>query len=55
MKQPPISASVIVLNCNYGRFLKQAIDSALGQTQPNVEAIVVDDGSQDASREIIAS
>lgn len=55
MKQPPISASVVVLSYNYDRFLKQAIDSALGQTHPNVEVIVVDDGSQDTSREIIAS
>jgi hypothetical protein len=47
-------ASVIVNNYNYGRFLPQAIDSALGQTYPNVEVVVVDDGSTDDSREIIS-
>jgi len=51
----PASASVIVINYNYARFLRQAIDSALAQTAPNVEVIVVDDGSTDNSREIIAS
>lgn len=47
--------SVIVNNYNYGRFLRQAIDSALNQTYSHVEVIAVDDGSTDNSREIIAS
>jgi glycosyltransferase involved in cell wall biosynthesis len=47
--------SIIVNNYNYERFLKEAIDSALHQTFPNVEVIVVDDGSTDNSRKIIAS
>ncbi len=46
--------SVIINNYNYGRFLKEAIDSALNQTYLNTEVIVVDDGSTDNSREIIA-
>ena len=45
--------SVIVSNHNYGRFVGQAIDSALGQSYPNTEVIVVDDGSVDGSRQII--
>ncbi len=45
--------STIVNNYNYDRFLKQAIDSALAQTYPQIEVIVVDDGSTDNSREII--
>lgn len=47
--------SVIIDNYNYGRFLREAVDSALNQTYPNLEVIVVDDGSSDNSREIIAS
>jgi len=47
--------SVIINNYNYGRFLRQAIDSSLNQSYPDLEVIVVDDGSQDGSREIILS
>ncbi len=48
-------ASIIIDNYNYGRFLRAAIDSALAQTYPHIEVIVVDDGSTDDSREVIAS
>lgn len=47
--------SILINNYNYGRFLKEAIDSALNQTYPHVEVIVVDDGSTDDSKSIIAS
>lgn len=47
--------SLIINNYNYDRFLAQAIDSALNQTYPHVEVIVVDDGSTDNSRIIIAA
>ena len=47
--------SIIVNNYNYGRFLGEAIDSALGQTYPRLEVIVVDDGSTDNSRDVISS
>ncbi len=47
-------ASIIISSYNYGRFLPQAIDSALSQTYPYTEVIVVDDGSTDSSREIIS-
>lgn len=47
--------SIVIDNFNYGRFLPQAIDSALNQTYSNTEVIVVDDGSSDRSQEIIKS
>ena len=47
--------SIIIINYNYARFIRSAADSALGQTYPNVEVIVVDDGSTDQSREVIES
>lgn len=47
--------SVIITNYNYGRFVGDAIDSVLAQTYPHVECIVVDDGSTDHSREVIAA
>jgi glycosyltransferase involved in cell wall biosynthesis len=41
--------SIIIPNFNLGRFVWDAIDSALGQTHRDVEVIVVDDGSTDDS------
>ncbi|BAU42659.1 glycosyltransferase family 2 protein [Leptolyngbya sp. O-77] len=48
-----LRVSIIINNYNYARFLGQAIDSSLNQTYSEIEVIVVDDGSQDGSREII--
>lgn len=50
----PATASIIVINYNYARFLPYSIESALAQTFPHVEVIVVDDGSTDSSRDVIA-
>jgi glycosyltransferase involved in cell wall biosynthesis len=41
--------SVIIINYNYGRFLKQAAESVFEQTYPNIECIIVDNASTDCS------
>ncbi|MFN3524855.1 MAG: glycosyltransferase family 2 protein [Paracoccus sp. (in: a-proteobacteria)] len=51
MSRPLVS--VLINNYNYGRFLDRALDSALQQTGPSAEVIVVDDGSTDDSRAVI--
>jgi glycosyltransferase involved in cell wall biosynthesis len=45
----------VVPNYNYGRFLGEAVESAFAQTRRPLETIVVDDGSTDDSRAVIAS
>ena len=44
--------SIVVLCHNYGRFLAEAIESALGQDYAEIELIVIDDGSSDNSLEV---
>lgn len=45
--------SVIIINHNYDQYLEKCITSVLEQNYPNVEVILVDDGSTDFSNEII--
>lgn len=52
MKNPLIS--VIIPNHNYGRFLATTIASVLNQSIRNLDLIIVDNGSTDNSREVIA-
>src|SRR4051812_34634741 len=52
-EQPLISIVIPVYNGE--AFMEQAIESALGQTWPRTEVVVVDDGSSDQSAEIAAS
>ncbi|MFB2935695.1 glycosyltransferase [Aerosakkonemataceae cyanobacterium BLCC-F154] len=47
--------SIIIPCFNAQRWLSEAIDSCLQQTYPNIEIIVIDDGSTDNSLEIIKS
>jgi glycosyltransferase involved in cell wall biosynthesis len=44
--------SVIVPCYNHARFLPEAIDSALAQTYPRVEVVVVNDGSPDDTAQV---
>ncbi|MGZ4928764.1 MAG: glycosyltransferase family 2 protein, partial [Halobacteriota archaeon] len=40
-------------NHNYGDYIPEAIESVLGQDFEDLELIIVDDASTDASRQII--
>jgi glycosyltransferase involved in cell wall biosynthesis len=46
--------SVLMANYNYEHYLRQSIESVLGQTYRNFELIVCDDGSTDNSYEVIS-
>src|ERR1700712_2880659 len=51
----PLRLSIIIPNYNYGNYVGLAIESALAVDWPDVEVIVVDDGSVDQSASVIRS
>jgi len=51
-ERPLVTA--LITNHNYARFVAAAVDSALAQSYRPLEVLVVDDGSSDASRQILA-
>src|SRR3989442_827869 len=48
----PGMVSIVIPTYNRAKFLKESIDSALGQDYPSSEVIVVDDGSTDETSQI---
>lgn len=49
------TVTVLVPSYNHGQFIQQRLESILNQTYKNIELIVIDDGSQDDSDEVIKS
>jgi glycosyltransferase involved in cell wall biosynthesis len=46
--------TIVIINFNYGAYIKAAVESALAQTHSPTEVIVVDDGSTDDSLRTLA-
>lgn len=47
--------TIVITSFNYGNFIGKAIGSALNQTYPNIELIIIDDGSTDKTEAIVAN
>lgn len=47
--------TVVLTSYNYGRYIAQALESALAQDYPNLEVLVLDNGSTDGSQDIVRS
>jgi glycosyltransferase involved in cell wall biosynthesis len=50
---PPVS--VVITNYNYEKYIAECVASVLGQDFTDLEIVIVDDGSTDASRGVISS
>ena len=53
MLKPSVSVILPVFNCE--RYLGEAIESLFAQGHSNLQVIVIDDGSEDGSRNVVAS
>jgi len=49
----PESVSVLICTYNYARFLYKCLETVCAQTRPPDEVIVVDDGSQDETEDVL--
>ena len=52
MKKFP-KITVYIVNRNYGKYIRQALESVISQTYENIELIVIDDNSTDNSKVLI--
>ncbi|MBZ0156705.1 MAG: glycosyltransferase [Alphaproteobacteria bacterium] len=55
MKEVQPKVSIVLPTYNGARYLRHSVESCLAQTYSNIEVIVVDDGSTDATPEIVRS
>lgn len=53
MTKNPLKVSIVITCYNYANYVGLAIESALTQTYPYVEVVVIDDGSTDGSDAVI--
>jgi glycosyltransferase involved in cell wall biosynthesis len=49
-----MTISVIITAYNYGRYVREAVESVLSQTLSDLQVVVVDDGSTDDTPEVLA-
>lgn len=47
--------SIIIATYNYGKFIPDTLDSVIAQTDPDFECIIVDNGSTDDTKKIVAA
>lgn len=53
MDKPVVS--IVIPAYNSAKYIRETLDACLAQTHPNIEIIVIDDGSTDNTREIVAT
>ncbi|QWR76910.1 glycosyltransferase family 2 protein [Candidatus Magnetomonas plexicatena] len=49
-----VKVSVIIPTYNRSKYVRKAVDGVIGQTYKNIEILVIDDGSTDDTKEVLA-